>query len=194
MLIPARHPNFDPLPMTLAALYIPVRSLLLRLWRWAATVSLYLLRGLNPVSHQAIVLPTRLPTDRGPGQLGALGCPPVCLIFADQFARGGHAPRPTQRAGLGSHSGSHRWQIPGDTGRRAQTIRPAKCLAERCRATQHDASQVPSKQRVAGSNPAGRTAGRALPGAPGPRMSGVLVRRRRSSAPAAHPSRRPGTD
>ena len=78
------------------------------------------------------------------------------------------------RKSSGSHSGSHRWEIPSDTGRRTQTVRPAQCLAGRCQATYRDASRVPSKQRVAGSNPAGRTAGRALPGAPGPRMFGVL--------------------
>jgi hypothetical protein len=58
---------------------------------------------------------------------------------------GGAAPA----VGLRSHSGSHRWQIPSDTGRHAQTIRPAQCLAERCRATCRDASLVPSNQRVA---------------------------------------------
>jgi hypothetical protein len=48
----------------------------------------------------------------------------------------------------GSHSGSQRWQIPSDTGRRAQTIRPARCIAERCQTTYRDAWQVPSMQRI----------------------------------------------
>ena len=61
------------------------------------------------------------------------------------------------RKSSGSHSGSHRWEIPSDTGRRTQTVRPVQCPAGRCQATYRDASQVPSKQRVAGSNPAGRT-------------------------------------
>jgi hypothetical protein len=94
---------------------------------------------------------------QGTGVARLLGCPPVRFIVADQFTRAGtHPDRPKGQAS-GSHSGSHRWQIPGDKGRRAQTIRPAKCLAERCQATCRDASRVPSKQRAAGSNPAGRT-------------------------------------
>jgi hypothetical protein len=39
--------------------------------------------------------------------------------------------------------------MPGDTGRRTQTICPAQWLAERCQATYRDASPVPEQQRGA---------------------------------------------
>ena len=43
-----------------------------------------------------------------------------------------------------------------DAGRRTQTTHPARRLVERRQATSRDGWNVPSKQRVAGSNPAGR--------------------------------------
>jgi hypothetical protein len=55
------------------------------------------------------------------------------------------AARPALGGSFRSHSGSHRWQILSEAARRAQTIRPAKCLTARCQATHRDASGVPSK-------------------------------------------------
>ena len=56
----------------------------------------------------------------------------------------------------GSQAGSHRWPFPGDVERSLATIDAVRCLIERRQATSRDGSDVPSKQRVAGSNPAGR--------------------------------------
>jgi hypothetical protein len=58
----------------------------------------------------------------------------------------------------GSQIGSQRSQCPGDARPQLARIGAVIWLIERHQATHRDAATVPSKQRVAGSNPAGRTA------------------------------------
>ena len=57
---------------------------------------------------------------------------------------------------LGSQAGSHRREMPSGVGRHCRTIHAARRHAGRRQATSYDCSNVPSKQRVEGSNPAGR--------------------------------------
>jgi len=61
----------------------------------------------------------------------------------------------------GSQVGSHRWQFSGDADPLSAIIDAARPHVRRRQATSRHPPEVPSKQRVAGSNPAGRTAGRA---------------------------------
>ena len=64
---------------------------------------------------------------------------------------------PAESRRSGSQIGSQRPQTPGGTRPRLAHIYPARWLIELHQTTHSDASMVPSKQRVAGSNPAGRT-------------------------------------
>ena len=57
---------------------------------------------------------------------------------------------------MGSQWGSQWRPTPRDSLRQSATIIAARWLVERRRTTSRDAPAVPSKQRVAGSNPAGR--------------------------------------
>jgi hypothetical protein len=62
----------------------------------------------------------------------------------------------------GSQTGNQRPQPPSDTRLQPARIRAAGWLVELHQATHRDALTVPSKQRVAGSNPAGRTRSEAV--------------------------------
>ena len=57
---------------------------------------------------------------------------------------------------MGSQEGSRRRQFPGDFEPSPATINAANSYIERLQATSRYSREVPSKQRVAGSNPAGR--------------------------------------
>src|ERR1700761_316814 len=63
---------------------------------------------------------------------------------------------PEKTTNFGSQAGSQQPQLPGDTRPQPAFISAAKRLIERRQATRRDGSMVPSKQRVAGSNPAWR--------------------------------------
>jgi hypothetical protein len=64
---------------------------------------------------------------------------------------------PAEPTRSGSLTGSQGPQPPSDARPQPAHIRAVRWLIERHRATHRDGSTVPSKQRVAGSNPAGRT-------------------------------------
>ena len=63
---------------------------------------------------------------------------------------------PVATTNYGSQTGSHCWQIVGHIKPCTASISAGKCHMRRQQAPCRDPSGVPSKQRVAGSDPAGR--------------------------------------
>ena len=104
-------------------------------------------------SARTRIEPTSTAWQAGDGTLPHLAPPHACRA-AEAFSLI-RTQAETERSG--SQTGSQRRQRPGDARPQSARIHAVRWLIERHGATYRDASTVPSKQRVAGSNPAGRT-------------------------------------